>query len=313
MIKRLEKQALISDLAALKGLLSEIPEDDYIGRLSIENREASLQRELSNLEDVQTNLAQVAIYFAGGPVEGSHSIQSSFASNMLNIYQELVSKELATAETGGLAERGPVPSKDASALNITSVVHGSFGFVLEEGGNSTLAMLKSGLKEALEATNITIEKFSGENVTPFNQLIDQIDPRLFSTVKRLFEILYQDKALCRIVEDDKEIVLDEISVLRGYDRSQHTDIEEVEVVIIGTLIGVVPYGKRFEFRPVDSQEIIKGSIGPSFGSEYLKMLDSDKQLIGKRWKARLIKKEIERPGSVRSTKFTLVDLVPEEL
>jgi len=307
MTSKLQKDRLLAGLANVNAILASMPDDDYIGRMGFEYQKEEIETELLDLARSPDTLANVAIVFHGKPVNGSRSISTDFAAKALSAYQELVAKRLATVEAGGLSARGPIPSKSAATLNITGVVHGSFGFVLEEDDPDSPQMINSSVREAVEKVTDVFQKFTSENDETFGTAIDEIDPRFFSSVKSFFKILNDDEATLRVVEGVHDTVFDENAVVRAHKRCQEASIGEETISKAGVLIGVLPLKRRFEFKTSDDN-IIEGKIGPVFSREYLEKIEKDEQFVGRKWEAKLLRKSVERPGQATKVNFTLLDI-----
>lgn len=307
MSRKLLKDSLLSNLAAVNAMLETMPDDDLVGRLGFESRRDEIEANLIDLARGPDTLANIALMFHGKPVHGSRSINTDFAAKALDAYQDLVAKRLATTETGGLAQRGPIPAKQAAALNITGIARGSFGFILEEDDPDAPPFINSSLKEAVEKVTKVFESFTSEDEGVFSVAINEMDPRLFSSVKNFFKILHDDEATMRIVEDEHDSKFDAQAVDRAHQRCQEASIEEEAVTVTGTLIGVLPIGRRFEFK-ISDVETIKGKVGPVFSQDYLERVEKDEQFIGRRWQAKLLKKSVERPGQRTQHSYTLLEL-----
>lgn len=310
-MKKLQRDALLSDLSAVNEVLSSLPDDDFIGRMGFEARKSEIEAELAKIEDGLDTLASVALMFHGKPVRGSRSIETNFAASALEAYQDLVAKRLATFENGGLAQRGPIPGKQAASLNITGIVHGSFGFTLEESDPDSPQLIKSSLKEAVENVTDVLQSFSAQDDENFISAMDDMDARLFTSARAFFRILYENEATLRIVEGENDQKLDAEAIDRGYRRCEEASVEEKEVTVTGTLIGVVPYGRRFELKMSES-DVIKGKIGPLFSLDYLERLEKEEQMVGRQWTAKLLRKSVDRPGRRTIISYTLVELLPLE-
>ena len=75
----------------------------------------------------------MALFFGGNPVVGSIGIETTFGTNVMWSFQDMMSKVWSSlSEAQPLKQMGPIRDREASQLHITSVVHGSFGFLLEE-------------------------------------------------------------------------------------------------------------------------------------------------------------------------------------
>ncbi|MBX3498556.1 MAG: hypothetical protein KF889_03865 [Alphaproteobacteria bacterium] len=309
MVKALEKQALSAELAAVDQILdSRSVEDDPIGVLAYKELKATLEERLRELEAFPDTLANVALFFSGSPVFGTHSIDAAFASDALGKYQDIVSRQFASrSEEGLLGDRGRVPLKELSALQIHGVVHGSFGFLLEERGSDQLTFVPTALRETLDEVTRAIEAFGMGTDEQYVQTIESMNRRVFAAVKDFYEVLHNAGATLRIVEGDKDDTFGPESISRGYDRSQRTNIEEREEKLSGILLGILPNTMQFEFQP-DGRDVISGKTGPSISQSYLERIHADEKVVGSRCVAKVLTKTTVRPTGQVTTKYVLIDL-----
>src|ERR1700761_809781 len=203
MVRKLTRDALESQISGLRALIGSLDVDDELGRLSLESRLADLESELEHLAGEIRTTGSVVLSFEGGPVTGSRGIDAEFAANILHDYQELIAKQMATVDTGGLAQRGPVPAKELAKLNVTGVVHGSFGFQLEEAGSDEPQFVDSMVKRSIEEVDALLIAFSGNNYDSFSQALATVDRRVFLTLKSFFEGMYKNSAALKIFEEDR--------------------------------------------------------------------------------------------------------------
>jgi len=288
-------------------MLSTMPEDDFVGRMGFTSRKEEIESKLRELDHAPDTFANVAILFYGKPVQGSRSINTEFAAKALETYQDLVARQLASFETGGLAQRGPVPSKQAAALNITGVAHGSFGFVLEENGASSPQLINSSLKNAVEEVSGIFDSFASEKEAVFDETIREMDPRLFSSVKSFFKVVHENEATMRIIDGKHDKKFDARAVDRAHTRCEEASIEEEPLTVTGTLIGVLPTPRRFELRLLDG-ETLTGKAGISISKDYLERIEKDRHFIGQVCEAELLKKTVDRPGQATRIYYTLQEL-----
>lgn len=307
MNKKLKRDALLSELDEIETTLSRVPASNPLGRLNYQARKERLISELAELGQTPDKVASVGLFFSGKPVVGSRAIDASFASKAVATFQDIISKRLATFGTGGLAKRGPVPSKEASRLNITNVVHGSFGFLLEEEGSEQLGLVNSALCEAAHSVSGILEDFTSEEDDAFLRAIDEMDPRLFASVREFFDTLHDEGATLRLVEGNKDLRFDEHKISVAYKRVEETDVSEDEISVTGSLIGVLPIKRRFEMRVTETGELLEGKVGPLFSAEYLRRIEGE-QLVGRSWRALILRKRVDRPGRRPHTTYVLQKL-----
>lgn len=308
MNKKLQRDALLSDLAVVEQMLATIPAEDPAGRMAFTNRLEELQQALAQLEGEPETLASVAIFFGGEPVSGSRSIDAEFAAKAVASYQDVISARLATQAVGGLATRGPIPTKKASRLNITNVVHGSFGFVLEEEGSEGVPLLDSSLKEAVGDISHTLSTIAVEDDASFGSMMDEIHPRVFSSVRKLFKVLHDNRAVIRVVQDEQDRQFDEYAITRAYERVEKTEIDEQEYQAEGMLLGVLPIKGEFEFELKDTKEVIRGRAGPRLSVDYLERIENDENVVKKPARASLYRKTVVKPDGRSKISYVLLDL-----
>lgn len=311
MVTKVHLDALKGEAASVQGLLARLGDRDILSSVSLRQRLNQLQAEIDSYERQQPTLADVALIFDGEPVEGSHSIDAEFAGKALQTYQDLLTKQVAVA-SGELRERGRLPqqAQDAARMHVTSLVHGSFGFVLQEAGAEQTTMFETPAKVAVREVSNLLRVVASPNEAPFEQLIEDIDVRVFSTLKRFVGIVFKGNATMRVAERDVELRLDSGSLQRAYQRLSATDVSEAEEVVVGELLGLVPIQRRFDFRRGDDGTLITGRVSQLLSAGYLERIENEGLIAGREWRARIVTKVVEHAdGRHLSTNHTLIDLV----
>lgn len=306
MNRKIEREQLLADVASVEAMLRTLSPRDLVGRHGFESRIEELRRNLSEIETAEERLASVALYFGGEPVIGSRGIRAEFGSTIVASYQDLIAKVWSTLAGGNLALRGQIRDRDAAQLHITNLVHGSFGFLLEELDQQGPPLFTSPLKEAADKSTEYLIGFAEEDEQPFVQLTEEINSRVFNSIRDFFRPIHRGNAVFRIVEGEVDRSFDRQAVERAYNRGEATEIDDQDVTVEGELIGVVPYARRFEFRTSPRNELVSGKIDKSFGQSYLERMHQE-QLIGRRWEAVLRRRETKTPGRIAES-FTLIDL-----
>jgi hypothetical protein len=211
------------------------------------------------------------------------------------------------ADESGLPERGPIPHKDLSALQITDVAHGSFGFILSEQDSGQLVLFDTSIKQTLDRATEMISAFGAPQDDAYAALVETINRRVFGSMKDFFAVLHEARAAVRLVEGERDEAIDYAKVERAFERSQKTTIEEEEETLEGVLIGILPTPMQFEFQP-DGQEPISGKTGPSISRTYLERINADERTVGSRCVAKILTRTTVRPTGQTSRKYTLLDL-----
>ncbi len=289
---RLERTAVQAEVAELEELLASVPEDDVVGRIGLEARRDELQALLEQLGQREQRTASVALYFGGKPVVGTVGIQAEFAGEMIATYQDLITKVWASADTD-LAARGPVPFKRGADLHVTGIVHGSVGFLLEEIDEAGEPLFETPLRQAAAAATDLLLHFADENDRSFEQAIETVSPRVFSSLRSFFEFVHRDEAVLRVVEGEHDRLFDRTAIERAYRRIEASNVDEEMYAAEGELLGVIPIGRRFEFQTAEG--IISGKVGLKFSQSYVERV-SQEQFAGRRWRALFHRREVQKLG-----------------
>ena len=198
MMRRLEFEALRADLAAVEALLKQRSEiEDPIGWFQFNQRKAELESKIAELQTSEVQSAAVALYFGGRPVIELRGIFADFGSKAVAAFQSIVSTWFAALE-GPLGERGPVPQRERSALMITEVARGSFGFVLEEIESSSAPELPvTSLKDVVDEVCGLIHSLADpaeSDEDELDRLPEALDKRVLGDLQAFFRHLHDSGA-----------------------------------------------------------------------------------------------------------------------
>ena len=283
MHRKLELEALEAELAALTALQDGSKDfDDPVGQIQYIQKRHELEEELAALRSMDIHQASIALYFGGAPVFGSRGIAADFAGKVIEHFQDIISKRFARTELGGLGERGRVPLKDMTTLMVTGVTQGSFGFLLDELTDQT-QMFDTTLKEMVGKVVTLIESSGSESEDIFEKAAEDLDPRSLSALRDFFLDLDSNAATVRLVDDTRDLFLNEAAVHRARVRTEATQIDEDKVEISGQLIGFLPEHRRFELQPIDGLgETIYGSATKEATEQFNSTMQKGKPALGKR-------------------------------
>lgn len=286
MSRKLRLDGLRAELSSVQELLSQAQAvGDPIGKLQYAYREEMLQSEIKELEKIITTSASVTLFFGGNPVLGSKGIATEFASAALEKFQSLVTRTFAKAEIGSLGERGPIPQKDSTQLMITDLARGSFGFVLQEMSEQ-VDIQQTPLKLMVDEVAHIVETTGSPNEPDFERIVETLDPRTLIALKDFFAILDNSESTIRVVDDERDFVLDKYAVHRGRVRTEATSIKEQESFASGVLLGFLPEHKKFELRRSDG-ETIYGAVSKEATDQYQNMVGSGTAVVGHDWRVKL--------------------------
>lgn len=304
---KLDRDQLAAEAAALESLLATIPANDYLGRIGLEARREEVLQRLEQIGHTEERRAKVALYFGGEPVVGSMGVQAGFGTKAVSSFQDLVTKVWGTIGSAHIPAMGPIPDREASQLHITSLVYGSFGFLLEELDMQGEPLFQSALREAANQATEYIVSFAGENEAKFSEAIEELNPRVFLSLRDFFGAMYKNNATFRLVEGERDEKFDETAVSRAWHRAEAWNVEEDKIVVEGRLLGVIPVRRRFEFEADGAAKIIEGKVGQQFSQTYLERINNE-QFAGRRWKAVLNRRVISRVGRQPAENYTLLEL-----
>ncbi len=311
MVNKIHRDAMRSEAASLRALLERSGAHDPLGTISLRQRLRMLEEELASAEAQQHNSANVALVFDGEPVRGSSAIDADFAGRALQNYQELIAKHVAI-DSGRLPARGRLPDyiHDQARMNVTALVHGSFGFVLEEDSRDQLRMFETPARKAVHAVTDLLSEVSASDGNAFEGKLDDLDIRIFQTLKKFVESLHKAKSTLKVSEERRELNLDASRVERAFERLSQVNVEEIDESVTGELLGLVPIQRRFEFRRGDNGELLQGGVAESISADYLERIESEGMVAGAGWRATIRTKTIHHPDG-RHTKVSrlLIDLV----
>lgn len=312
MATKIHRDALRGELASVQTLIDRLDPSDRLGAISLRKRLNILQEELAAIEHEVRNVANVALVFDGGPVKGSSAIDADFAGQALQDYQELLTKIVSSADIGRLAERGPVllRHQNQARMNVTALVHGSFGFVLEEDGADQAQMFESPTRRAVSDLTDLLSGLVSEDHRWFDEKVQDLDIRVFQSLRRFVETLHRAHSTLKLAEEDRELSLDISRVERAHQRVTQVDIEEDTEALEGELLGIVPIQRRFDFRRNDNGEFLSGRVSENLSADYLERIEREEIMAGKVWRAVILTKTVRHPdGRHASISRLLIDLL----
>jgi hypothetical protein len=259
MLRRLEREGIRADLAAVESLLGiRTEQEDPVGWLQFSQRKAMLEEQLAQAADDLSTSAAVGLFFGGRPVLGSRGIAADFGAKALEQFQAVVATKHA-AQEGPVGSRGPVAQRDRSQLMITDVARGSFGFVLEEVDGEQL--VDTPLRHTLDEVIDAIYRVSAPDEEAFEAVIEAVDNRVLNSLRSFFKLIDDAGATMRIVEEQRDFTLLRDAVERARERTESLEITDDEKRVEGVLY-VLPESRKFELHPIGGQQTIRGAVAP---------------------------------------------------
>jgi len=302
------RQRLEAEAASLRNLIASASPRDLLGRISLQARLDGLLVELAGLARERGTRAEIALVFNGAPVSGAAAIDASFGSKAIDAFQRTVATAFAVqASDGRVGQRGPTISSEMAALHITGVVHGSFGFVLEELDPSGEQWTDSALKSAADATVSILERVSATDEADAEAALEEINDRLFVNVRDFVKLVHDNQATLTIAEQDRVLDLSAPALARAYERVANATITDEELTLDGILQGILPGARRFEFT--GGGLAIKGKVARDISEEYLRSLESD-PMVGHEITGVFRKRTVRDTTSAVRETYVLVRVIP---
>ena len=239
---------------------------DPLGVMQCEDRLESIDEEIAKLESEPKSKANLALFFGGKPVVGSQGIRAEFASKALSGFQELISKAFATHEGFDMGERGRIPMRENSDLMVTGVVHGSFGFVMDEISVQD-ELHQTPLKDVVKDVTRILHSAGSDLEEEFEESSEKLDNRTLQALREFFSQLDSNHATLRVVEDENEIFLGEEHITRARERIENTRIEEEKSYLEGRFLGLLPESRKFDFELEDGN-VISGPVTEEAVEQY---------------------------------------------
>lgn len=305
--RKLERDRIHADLAAVTALLDQLDAEDVMSRFSLEARRDELRDLIAGFAgEPDETTASAILFFGGHPVSGMLGIESEFAGAAVTKFQDLVAKVMAQ-EAGALGQRGVVPHKGASTLHITNVARGSFGFVLEEVSPQG-QLVDTPLKAAVDETVELLDAFGEVDEAQFQAAVETIDQRVLGTAREFFDLMRQGGATFRLVAGLSDHSFGAEAVARAAERATTTTVEDAEQRVLGQLAGVLPEAHQFEFRVADDRGVIRGKVDRALTPDALTQLN--RTMVNVDAEAQLVMKRVLRSGVVVREAYILISLAP---
>jgi hypothetical protein len=268
-MSRRELRFLQSEVATLEGLLANLSHGRVIERLGLESRLYDAREKLA-LVSSQPRALPLPITFRGDPVEGSRSIDASFATKALRAFVEATDTVAASLTAPGLKGIGPLPGSGVRSLRIVDTVLGSFGFELELPPlSATLWDLLPGSEppdpyvDAITTTFNLISQSASMDENAITDLVADIHPRAAAKVRAFAKVLFDHHAFFAAEFEGQQIRLDR------HEEVQHVmelldgaNINETFQTLPATIQGILPKARVFE-AVLATGEVVKGKIDRS--------------------------------------------------
>ena len=258
-----EAERLRAEIGTVERFLAETPEDSIIERMSWESRLEVLRERLAEVE-ARPQAHPLLITFRGAPVEGTRSIDATFASKAMRAFFKATDTVTASLVTDDLRDHGRLPGAGARSLRIVATAVGSLGFELElppapEVETQKLLSPSEDADPHVEAITTTLrllDEAATDDEDAISDLIAEIHPRAAAKMRAFASVLAEHDALFAVAFGDRQVRFDShAQVKRVVESLAESDISEADETHTGTLLGVLPESRRFEARLADGQAV----------------------------------------------------------
>lgn len=271
-----QREYLQGDLGAVEALFRSVPDDPahILDRIGLQSRMEQLRTQLKELEQWGGKTAEAVLYFYGDPVVEEQGIDAKFSCDVLRAYQDLVSKQVASL-IGPVGRTGPTKAEKETHLHITNVVHGSFGFELEEMTPSEAPLFTSGLAEAVESVSKLIEA-AKESDEEFADVVANTNERVYDALRSFLSVVHKAGATFRLKSAHGEVAFDVEALAAATERASAVRSETADEPVEGRFLGVLLDSGRFEHRQKSTSEIVRGKVSPDADPrDFLSWTDKD--------------------------------------
>ncbi|MBF0311759.1 MAG: hypothetical protein HQL56_19785 [Magnetococcales bacterium] len=260
-----EHQFLRADRKELQRILSRIPEECVLERISFEARLKEVEEELKRFPQMKRQPVRSTLTFRGAPVVGSRGVVADFATKAAGQFVNVLVTCAASLHQA-LSPTGPIPDRDKYQMLVTGTAVGSFGFVLEEymPAAELDLDLNPPLLEALEKTGRLLEAAISPSDEELIEAIDDTDPGVVEKLHDFCETLQKYSASCAFSVGERIFKqTSDAEVRRCVERLSRDAIQEMEAGFDGAFIGYLPQRRIFEFR-TRQDEIFWGKVDSTF-------------------------------------------------
>jgi hypothetical protein len=273
-MSRKERDHLRSEVGTLERFLLDLTEHDVIERVQLEHQLVEARKRLAALE-TQPQSMPLPITFRGQPVEGTRSIDATFAAQALKAFVEATDTVAASLVSDDLKGRGRLPGAGERSLRIVDTAVGSFGFELELPALVTDDSVQKSLLpeveevdpyvEAINTTLALLDEAATDDEDAISDLVAKVHPRAAAKVRAFAKVLADHHALFAAAFEGKQVRFDEgAQVRRVVDALKDEDISEDDETHTGTLLGVLPHSRDFEARLHDGA-LVRGKVDRGLG------------------------------------------------
>ena len=258
-----EYNRLLAELAEIDRLIEILPDSAVIDRTSWESRRLYVQDELDRFPLPARWPLKARLTFNGKPVVDRHGIAADFGTDAVKAFSDAVAA-VGAGQRSELGQRGIIPNREDFQLFITGIVHGSFGFVIEEAqtqeSQTTFIPIESPVEVAVERIRTILAASIGGSEDLADAIVET-QHRALESLRGFLKIMAENEAVCSLAFRDNVFrFMDVGQVWRSHENLSSDNIVESEYSIPGRFQGYLPVRRRAEFITDESDDVIYGIV-----------------------------------------------------
>ena len=258
-----QRESLMSEIAGLRQLLQTTGEDPLASPL-MRSRLEDLEARFNKLQTQPSLTPEAEMFFTDGPAVGSEAIEVTFASEVLNSYQNMVTNHFAATHYGGVKRTGRRRGEEEARLYLTALPRGSFGMQLSQPYVSDFYAAENVSKAMLEISGLIRDTAASDDA--FEEVLSKFDARVFRPLKRFIIVIHAGGGACRIVTGNLEVSLTPEALSAAYMRISAAVADDLVIEMSGVFGGAQVFSCSFEFQP-DAGDLIRGDLDPELSEE----------------------------------------------
>ena len=299
-----QRERLQAELFSLNALLHSAPQDPLATPL-MRSRVEEIEAEIRSLPAPAKSRPEAELFFEDGPAIGSEGIEITFASDVLESYQNMVTNHYSAKVYGSLRRSGARRKEAETRLYLTALPRGSFGFQLSQPYTPELFAAQN-MVVALSDISGLVEA-TAESDEAFEAALTSFDSRVFRPLKRFITTIHAGGGACRLLTGEKQTNLSVEKITAAYDRISAAVTDDEEITMSGTFGGFHAISGDFEFQP-DVGRLIHGGLDEQLNDAKIAKLTQ--QFFQRRCIAKMTMTTVSsRTGNKKPT-YELVDLKP---
>jgi len=280
------------DTQRLKGMAGQHP----LMSVAFAERERELNEQIAAIP-LGSKESRAVLFFSGEPVHGSLGIDATFASRVLEPFQNMVMADYADRWHGKVGDRGRRHGEAQSRLLLTGLPRGSFGLELARAENDDL-FVDGELADTLAHVTRLVDA-AARSDEDFAAELGESAPRVVQNLKSFLEVIAKGKAGLRLESGDYRCEMTPVQANGAFIRVAETTASDETVLVSGILKGVLLESWEFDFSS-DDAEVIAGKIADSLTED--QVIAFNREFFNQRCVATLVKTTVVfRNGRVRTT------------